>query len=569
MYLYYNLFNILLKKLILLLYILIAITILFILMCGIWALFKQTPITEFAILYNAFMKIKHRGPEYSTFSLITPNTLIGFHRLAIMDISAEGNQPFYHVRKNGSCIYCICNGEIYDHWEIKDQYDIITKSHSDCEIIIPLYEKIGIMRMMHLLGSEFAFILIDISKDKTINIVAGRDPFGVKPLFIGMTDNSICLSSEIKGIDDGSISVFPPGHYLEYNNGQMNMVSYYSYIYQPLSPGIDRKTIYYEIRCLLMNAVRRRLMGDRPFGVLLSGGFDSSMICGLAKLLMPDKKFPVFTISFPDGTDLPYAKIVAEDLELEHHIIEVIPDDALKEIEETIYAEETWDITTIRAGVMQRIAAKYISKNTNVRVLLCGENSDEVHGSYRYFLNAPTKEAAKEEAIRLVKNVHLMDGLRTERTTAYHGLEVRLPFADIDYVDYIFSLDAEYIMPYNGIEKYTIRQAFSGYNIIPEVIINRPKEALSDGVSGTDKSWYQIIQTHIESLVSDEEYEANRYKYTYCPPFTKESYYYRKVFCKYFGEERTNVIPYYWMPKWSPETKDPSARVLVYKNEGI
>lgn len=167
-------------------------------MCGIWALLSRTPINNYGKLYKAFMKTKNRGPEYSSFYLVNPRTLLGFHRLAIMDLSADGNQPFHHVREDGSCIYCICNGEIYNHENIKTQYNIKTYTNSDCEIIIPLYEKLGIYETIRLLGSEFAFVILDITKEGKTKMIMERDPIGNRPLFYGLDSNSLCVSSELK-----------------------------------------------------------------------------------------------------------------------------------------------------------------------------------------------------------------------------------------------------------------------------------------------------------------------------------------------------------------------------------
>ncbi|ARF09428.1 asparagine synthase [Indivirus ILV1] len=537
-------------------------------MCGIWALLSKSEIKsqKYGQLFSSFMKIKNRGPDYSSFDLVTPELLIGFHRLAIMDLSADGNQPFHYVRKDGSCVYCICNGEIYDHEKIKRDYDIKTKSQSDCEIIIPLYEKLGVDNMIRLLGSEFAFIILDISKDGQVKLIAGRDPIGVRPLFYGIDDDSICLSSEVKGLHDiyDQIYVFNPGSYMVYENGNFNITKYYTYKYKQLEYVPPIEDIYSEIRRRFLNCVQKRLMTERPFGALLSGGLDSSLVCGAIKYLQPNLKFPVFTIAFKSGsTDLPYAKQVAEFLGLEHHTIEVDEDTALSAIDETIMTIESYDITSIRASTMQLLVARYIKSNSLVRVLFCGENSDELYAGYKYSHYAPNFDSLREDNIRLVREVHRYDGLRTDRTMSDHGLEVRLPFADPEMIDYVFSLPSELTAPKDGLEKALLRNAFKNYNILPTNILFRIKEALSDGCSGIKRSWYQIIQEHIETLVTDEEYNENKNKFTHNTPFTKESYYYRKKFTEYFGDsdEKAKLIPHFWMPKWT-EATDPSARTL-------
>lgn len=543
-------------------------------MCGIWALLSQVKINEYGKLFEAFMKIKNRGPEYSRFDLINDNVLLGFHRLAIMDLSAEGNQPFHYVRPDGSCVYCVCNGEIYDYKKLKEEYKIITKSNSDCEIIIPLYEKLGTDKMIKLLGSEFVFIILDVNKDGKTKMVVGRDAIGVRPLFYSKTSESLAISSELKGLTSiyEACHVFPPGHYMIYENGKTEMREYYKYEYKELNPIPSIEQIYADIRKRLIDSVRKRIMSDRPFGALLSGGLDSSLICGIIRFLvnsefpeLKNKKIPVFTIAFKQGSeDLPYAKQVADYLGFEHHIIEIDENEGLKEVENIVKVTESWDITTNRCSILQYLVAKYIKEKTDVKVLIVGENSDELHCGYFQFHNAPNVFEAKDEGIKLVKNVHTFDGLRTDRTIAYFGLEVRVPFAQSDYVDYIFSLPAHLIAPINGLEKYTLRYAFKDMNIIPENVLMRPKCPFSDSVSKKERSWYKIIQEYIDKIISDEEFDNNKNKFKHHPPYTKESYYYRKKFVEYFGisEETSKVIPYYWLHRWS-NSSDPSPRTII------
>lgn len=576
-------------------------------MCGIWAFVNEKNI-DFNTIYDAFLKIQHRGPDFSSFKKILENVIIGFHRLSIMDLSEEGNQPFVTFQNNGTILYSITNGEIYNYQKLIKKYNIVTKSHSDCEVILPLYQKIG-LDFIKKIGSEFATIIVEIEHEKFKMIVA-RDPIGVRPLFYSL-DNGFMVCSEVKGlIKNCNVNVFPPGHYAIYENGNFMLHQYHSFIYKSIE--CLQEKAQNKIKTLLINAVQKRLISDRNFGCLLSGGLDSSLIVGIVKYLMPELKFPVFTISFKSGsTDLPYAKLLAENLNLDHHIIEIDEINALTEIEETIYAIESYDITTVRASVLQRLLAKYIFQKTNCKVLLVGENSDELFAGYLYEHNAPSAQALQEDTIRLVKNVHMFDGLRTDRTMAYYGLEVRLPFADVKLVDYVFQLNPEYKVPskgkveekekeekgeeqknikenvnvkekgkekgekkgeekgeensnnnINNIEKYLLRKAFSDSGIIPNEILWRQKEAFSDGVSKVEKSWFQFIQEYIENLVTDEEFYNNNNDNN-LP--SKEAYYYKKIFLKYYGNQ-LNVIPYYWMPMWQNEINNPSARVLnVYK----
>ena len=534
-------------------------------MCGIWGLHTSKTLVETNKYYEAFMKLKHRGPEFSSFNFINNNLLLGFHRLAIIDTSPKGNQPFTLVSKNGSYIYAICNGEIYNYKQLIDTYQLPVTSNSDCEVIIHLYDKVGINKMTTLLDGEFVYLLVEISLDGDIILYAGRDAIGVRPLFYAQDRLSIGLSSEAKGLINiyTDIKVFPPGHYLKYQHNNLQLTNFYSYNYNEINNIND---VGDQIRNKLIKAVGKRLITDRPFGCLLSGGLDSSLVCAIAKLLLPNTNFPVFTISFPGGTDLPYAQLLAQHLNLDHYVINIDPKEALKEIDETIYAIESYDITTIRASTMQRIIGKWIQENTKVRVVLVGENSDELFQGYRYFVKQPSCQEGHSDSIRLVKDIHMFDGLRTDRTMAYHGLEVRLPFTDTNLVDYVFSLPSELVMPFNGIEKYLLRQ--SCQNLLPDSILYRTKEALSDGVSTTENSWYNIIQRHIDSLVTDEEYLTNKDQFKHNTPYTKESYYYRKKFVEYFGngENVAKLIPYFWLPRWCENATDPSARTLSVYN---
>jgi asparagine synthase (glutamine-hydrolysing) len=540
-------------------------------MCGIWAFIsKQNISQEFKVkLYDAFMKIKNRGPEFSTFQEITNSDsgeiYLGFHRLAIMDTSQKGHQPFISYNPDGSCVYAVCNGEIYNYKELIKKYNLTVHSNSDCEVIIHMYNLIGPNKMIREFetDNEFAFIIIHIGPDKTLSrIYIGRDPIGVRPLFYARTNDSMALSSEAKGLTTicGSVKVFPPGILMEYTPEKTTVDTYYNYIYtQPKNTHLFH--VFSEIRSRFTNAVRKRLMTDRPFGCLLSGGLDSSMVCGVAKSIL-GTKFPVYTISFPGGTDLPYAKEVAQYLDLDHHIISITPEEALDALDKVIYVVESFDITTIRASTMQYLAAKHIK---NEKVILCGELMDELAGGYLYFHNAPSDAEFHDNCVWRVKDVHMFDGLRTDRTMAHFGIEIRLPYADREFLDYYLSLPAAIRRPpvlLGNLEKWLFREAFANTNTIPDSVRRRVKNAFSDSVSSMEKSWYQMIQEYIDKKVSDEEFTANKDKYAHCPPHTKEAYYYRKKFCEYFGDHNAGLIPYFWLPSWSPETKDPSARTL-------
>lgn len=553
-------------------------------MCGIWAFISNSSISPESSgkYFNAFQKIKHRGPDYSRFDLIHPHALLGFHRLAILDESIRGMQPFCLECPNKK-LYSITNGEIYNFSHLKKEHSIQTYSSSDCEIILPLSQKIKDKKeFFGKLGSEFATIIVEITGNE-IKVTVGRDPVGIRPLFYAYTEEGLYLSSEMKGLVDitSTIQIFPPGCFMEYhweNFLQLSVppspkIEVYHSFSLPFESSLARVlegNILGSIRNILIKSVLQRLNSDRKFGCLLSGGLDSSLIVGICRYLLPYEDFPVFTISFRNGgTDLPYAKELSQKLGLKHHIIYIDEEEALKEIENVIYTIESYDTTTVRASIMQKMICRYISQNTDVKVLLVGENSDELFNGYLYSHLAPSAEALREDAMKLVRDVHCFDGLRTDRTAASEGLEVRVPFADVELVDYIFSLDSELTSPKEKMEKYLLRSAFRMNNIIPERILFRRKEAFSDAVSHPKNSWFSILQNYIENIVSSSEFEKGKMEYSYHNiPRTKEEYYYRKIFHSFFPHTQySKTIPYFWMPKWTDETIDPSARTLKIYDE--
>lgn len=499
-------------------------------MCGIWLSFED--------LQEYFLNISHRGPDYSFYGKLLNTLYLGFHRLAIIDNTNLDNQPFIYKNEN-RIIYCICNGEIYNYKELSMNYNM--KTESDCEIILHLY--LNEKNISTLLDGEFAYIIVDFDlKNKSYKIISSRDKYGIRPLFYHFSINKFMLSSEMKGIK-GKANVFPPGHISIYEKNKLSFHEYVSYIY-PSKYFEEDKLI-----SLFYNAVKKRLCSDKSIevGCLLSGGLDSSIVAAIANSIMPNIK--TFTISFQDGTDLEYANKVAKHINSNHTNFIITPEEALQYIEETIYCIESYDITTVRASVMQFILAKKIKENNpNMKVILTGEFSDELMQGYKYFHLNENPIETYNEALRLQKDVHLFDALRSDRTMAYHHLEIRVPFADLNFTKYIMSLDPKLLNPnYNSsnskIEKYLFRKCFDKTNLLPYDVLWRSKEAFSNGISNEQKDWSDYIKER----------------------YGDEKSYYKKVFTKHFGEN-SDVIPYYWLPKWC-DTTDPSARKLsVYKN---
>lgn len=561
--------------------------------------YKKTLLENLKSYQNDFYKLSHRGPDNSIFLNDTQFSknyacFWGFHRLAINGQTPESNQPFF--LKN---CRLICNGEIYNFRELIKEFSLEEeyKSQSDCEIIIHLYKKIGIRDMLRRLDGVFALVLHDYETETTY---VARDPVGVRSLFISGYDytysNAMIVSSELKAINEcfrPNAKQFPPGCYATYSKTQFdvantpffNFISYYEnvYISQNSATGatghVDRiynyptvedteENICKNIATLFEEAVVKRLMSDRKVGALLSGGLDSSSVVAIMCRHMPAKDLNTYSIGLKGSTDLVWARKVADYLGTNHHEVCLTEEEFLEAIGDTIKQIESYDTTSVRASVPNYLVSKYIGANTDDCVIYCGDMSDEIFGSYRGFMKAPTEEDFKRENERMVRDVCYFDLLRSDKSISGAGLEARVPFADKKFLQYVMSIPPRYKMFSDArIEKYIFRKAFSG--LLPDDILWRRKEAFSDGVSGHEKSWFQIIKEHVDKQVTDEEY--NKYKefieYTevYNAPYDKESYYYRKTFNSlYSGCE--NVIPYFWRHPFCEET-DPSARLLTcYKN---
>ena len=561
--------------------------------------YKKTLLENLKSYQNDFYKLSHRGPDNSIFLNDTQFSknyacFWGFHRLAINGQTPESNQPFF--LKN---CRLICNGEIYNFRELIKEFSLEEeyKSQSDCEIIIHLYKKIGIRDMLRRLDGVFALVLHDYETETTY---VARDPVGVRSLFISGYDytysNAMVVSSELKAINEcfrPNAKQFPPGCYAVYAKTQFdvantpffNFYSYYEnvYISQNSATGatghVDRiynyptvedteEHICANIATLFEEAVVKRLMSDRKVGALLSGGLDSSSVVAIMCRHMPAKDLNTYSIGLKGSTDLVWARKVADYLGTNHHEVCLTEEEFLEAIGDTIKQIESYDTTSVRASVPNYLVSKYIGANTDDCVIYCGDMSDEIFGSYRGFMKAPTEEDFKRENERMVRDVCYFDLLRSDKSISGAGLEARVPFADKKFLQYVMSIPPRYKMFSDArIEKYIFRKAFSG--LLPDDILWRRKEAFSDGVSGHEKSWFQIIKEHVDKQVTDEEYnkykEFTEYTEVYNAPYDKESYYYRKTFNSlYSGCE--NVIPYFWRHPFCEET-DPSARLLTcYKN---
>lgn len=526
-------------------------------------------------LLENFNSLRKRGPDNSQ-CVLENNIFLGFHRLIINDITNAGNQPM-----NLNNYYLICNGEIFNHKKIISDYNFKTNSSSDCEVILHLYnylinqiKNININNLNNLmtflcnkLDGEFSFVLYDKLRDY---VYIARDPYGVRPLFIGTTKNNDYLfSSELKGFNKlvNKAKQFEPGTFMiiknNYSNNNFEYKNYrYHNIYSDKSITTkNENTNLIQLNNIFREAVYKRMMSDKEICSLLSGGLDSSLVASIISEKLGPNKLKTFAIGIKGSPDLKYAQMVADHIKSVHHSIELTEQDFLEAIEEVIIAIESYDTTTVRASVGNYLVSKYIKENTDCKVIFNGDYADEVCGGYKYFKKTNSDTEFHNECIRLVNDIHYFDCLRSDRTISNNGLEARVPFADKFFVNYYLSISSGLRMSCDKIEKYMLRKAFMNDNLLPEEILWRQKEAFSDGVTAETRSWYEIIQEFVDKQITDEYFEHNKNKYTYNTPILKESFYYREIFEKYYrGFEK--VIPYFWMPKWCGDMTDPSAREI-------
>jgi len=492
-----------------------------------------------------------RGPDMTRIADVG-SCRLGFQRLAIMDLSESGMQPFY---LDESAV--VCNGEIYGWREYKkalaDKYEFT--STSDCEILLPMYKEYG-TKMFEKLDSEFALLIYDADKD---SLIAARDPLGIRPLYYGEDEyGEMMFASEPKDLVGlcQQIRPFPPGHY--WMDGE-----FHRYIDLTTVSGYtkdDLETVCATIREKLIASVDERLDADAPLGFLLSGGLDSSLVCAISAKLL-GRSIRTFAIGMDtDPIDLKYAREVADFIGADHTEFYMTKDDVIAAIPEVIKRLGTWDITTIRASIGMYLCCKQIHETTDVRVLMTGEISDELFG-YKYTDFAPDAEAFQAESKKRIDEIHQYDVLRADRCIASNSIEGRVPFGDTDFVRYVMSIDPKMKMNTYDMGKYLLRHAFEKDHILPDDILWRQKAAFSDAVG---HSMVDDIKEYAEQKYTDAEFERLAARYDYCRPFTKESLLYREIFEQYYPGQ-AEMIQDFWMPNRSWEgcdVDDPSARVL-------
>ncbi len=488
-----------------------------------------------------------RGPDKSQM-LGVKDKMFMFTRLSIMDLSDNGMQPF---RKDDDVL--VCNGEIYNYLDLEKSIKYDSKSDSDCEVLLPLYQSVG-TKMFSMLDAEFALVLYDSSEDR---LIAGRDPLGIRPLFYGYTkEGFIVFGSEVKSIIDSVKKVipFPPGHYYDGDFHKYATHLDVDYYHQH-----DLEETFRNIRMKLTDGVVKRLSSDAKMGFLLSGGLDSSLVCSIAQSHL---KEPIRTFSIgmeDDAIDNKYAEEVSKFLGTDHTSVLIKKDDVISSLEEVIHSLETFDITTIRASMGMYLVSKYISENTDIKVLLTGEVSDELFG-YKYTDFAPDAESFQAECVKRIEELYMYDVLRADRSLASNSLEARVPFGDLDFVDYVMRIDPKIKMNNYDMGKYLLRKSFEG-SYLPESILYRDKAAFSDAVG---HSLVDYLKEYADEVYSDEVFIKKQREYNAVVPFTKEALLYMELFQKYYPRHE-HLVTGYWMPNkdWvGCDVSDPSARVL-------
>ena len=509
-------------------------------MCGIVAIFnvkEQTPELRQKALRMS-KKIRHRGPDWSGI-YCGKSAILCHERLSIVD-PESGKQPLF--APDHKQVLAV-NGEIYTHREIRAKYagKYDFQTGSDCEVVLALYRERGCDFLEELSGI-FAFALYDEEKD---DFLIARDPIGVIPLYIGKDkDGMVYCASELKALEGfcDEYQPFPPGHYYRGSEGELKR--WYTRDWEQFDAVKDNEARVEDVRNALEDAVKRQLMSDVPYGVLLSGGLDSSVISAVARKYAPRRvetdgkqdawwpRLHSFAVGLKGAPDLAKAREVADYIGTVHHEINYTIQEGLDAIRDVIYFIETYDVTTVRASTPMYLLARVI-KSMGIKMVLSGEGADEVFGGYLYFHKAPTPQAFHEETVRKLSKLHLYDCLRANKSLSAWGVEGRVPFLDKEFLDVAMRLNPSAKMcPGNTIEKRIVREAFA--DMLPESVAWRQKEQFSDGVG---YSWIDTLKEITAAAVTDEQMEKAAERFPINPPMNKEEYYYRSIFEEYFPSE--------------------------------
>ena len=528
-------------------------------------------------------RLRHRGPDWSGI-YSTDKAILVHERLSIVD-PGNGAQPLYNPERTH---VLAVNGEIYNHKELEKTLtvDFQFQTGSDCEVILAKYKEKGAAFLDEINGI-FAFILYDAVEDAYL---IGRDHMGIIPMYMGYDERgNFYVASEMKALTPvcKSVQEFPPGHYLWSKDGELTR--YYERDWMDYDNVKDNVTDKLALRDALEDAVKRQLMCDVPYGVLLSGGLDSSIISAVtkqyaARRVEDDGKSEAwwpqlhsFAVGLNGSPDLAAAQKVADHLGTIHHEITFTVQEGLDALRDVIYHLETYDVTTIRASTPMYLMARFI-KAMGIKMVLSGEGSDELFGGYLYFHKAPDAKEFHEETVRKLSQLHMYDCLRANKSMAAWGVEGRVPFLDKEFIDVAMRLNPKDKMCGNGkIEKHILREAFEHY--LPKEVAWRQKEQFSDGVG---YSWIDSLKVHVDNEVSDQMFEAAAFRFPVNTPLTKEAYFYRAIFEEHFPlESAARCVPYgksvaCSTPKaleWDEKFKlmaDPSGRaVMDVHNEAI
>lgn len=509
-------------------------------MCGIVSIFniqEQTPELR-KKAHEMSKKIRHRGPDWSGI-YCGKSAILCHERLSIVD-PQSGKQPLFSPDKKQ---VLAVNGEIYNHQQIRKDFEgkYQFQTGSDCEVILALYKEKGI-NFLEDINGIYAFALYDEEKD---DFLIARDPIGVIPLYIGHDkDGTVYCASELKALEGycDEYEPFLPGHY--YLGSQGKMVKWYHRDWESYDNVKDNSSSVKEVHDALEAAVKRQLMCDVPYGVLLSGGLDSSVISAIAKKYAAHRietnstqaawwpQLHSFAVGLKGAPDLAKAKEVADFIGTVHHEINYTIQEGLDAVRDVIYFIETYDVTTVRASTPMYLLARVI-KSMGIKMVLSGEGADEVFGGYLYFHKAPTPQAFHEETVRKLSKLHLYDCLRANKSLSAWGVEGRVPFLDKDFLDVAMRQNPSAKMcPGATIEKKIVREAFA--NMLPEDVAWRQKEQFSDGVG---YSWIDTLKEITANAVSDEQMAHAAERFPINPPMNKEEYYYRSIFEEYFPSE--------------------------------
>jgi asparagine synthase (glutamine-hydrolysing) len=508
-------------------------------MCGIVCAFdlkQKSEILRPQVLEMA-KTIRHRGPDWSGI-YNDDKAILAHERLAIVD-PASGKQPLFSEDKK---LILAANGEIYNHRELRAHFpNYEFQTDSDCEVILALYKEKGI-HFVDDMNGIFGFALYDVDNDEYF---IARDHMGIIPLYIGWDKHgTFYVASELKALEGicTKIELFPPGHFLSSKDGKL--VQWYKRDWENYQAVKDNETSIDEVRQALEDAVRRQLMSDVPYGVLLSGGLDSSVTSAIAKkyaerrIEADDKEqawwpqLHSFSVGLEGSPDLVAAKKVADHIGTIHHEIVFTIQEGLDAINDVIYQLETYDITTIRASTPMYLMARVI-KSMGIKMVLSGEGADELFGGYLYFHKAPNAEEFHEETVRKLSKLHMYDCLRANKSLAAWGIEGRVPFLDKEFMDVAMRLNPQDKMINNErMEKWIVRKAFE--DMLPESVAWRQKEQFSDGVG---YSWIDTLKVVVDTEVTQEQLANAHFRYPIQTPQNKEEYYYRTIFESHFPSD--------------------------------